>query len=223
MVRPSPSESATLFEVGEIKKGNDGGRWIVTINCNGVKRWRRDNYLHLESNQIKSFTKSGTIEFSSKILGGEEGNVPLPLPVKTEYDVFFINKDSIAIISNVYLEKNNISMNKSFFVKMGWELFSQETYSDSGMFGFFDSKKLRQINNFLGEKPTSFPMNSDTLTNTKKVFFLKGNAVDIELPESIYGVVCGNGAGDGMNKVYISGEKKEVVGAFFPGFSFFKE
>lgn len=37
--RPSPSESATLYPIGCIKNGNDGGVWIVTTNSNNVKRW----------------------------------------------------------------------------------------------------------------------------------------------------------------------------------------
>jgi len=37
--RPSPSESATLYEVGKIKKGNDGNMYVVTINKNSVKKW----------------------------------------------------------------------------------------------------------------------------------------------------------------------------------------
>lgn len=37
--RPSPSESATLYNVGNIKKGNDGNMYEVTINKNKVKRW----------------------------------------------------------------------------------------------------------------------------------------------------------------------------------------
>lgn len=37
--RPSPSESATLFDVGTIKKGNDGNNYIIIKNKNGVQRW----------------------------------------------------------------------------------------------------------------------------------------------------------------------------------------
>jgi len=37
--RPSPSESATLYEVGKIKKGNDGNMYVVAINKNSVKKW----------------------------------------------------------------------------------------------------------------------------------------------------------------------------------------
>ena len=38
--RKSPSESATLFEVNTIKKGNDGNEWIIIETKNKVKRWK---------------------------------------------------------------------------------------------------------------------------------------------------------------------------------------
>ena len=36
--RPSPTESATLFKIGMIKKGNDGNMWIVYQTKNGIKK-----------------------------------------------------------------------------------------------------------------------------------------------------------------------------------------
>mgnify|MGYP001166408436 CR=1 FL=1 len=39
--RPSPSESATLFKVNTKKKGNDGNIYVVVVNKNGVKRWKK--------------------------------------------------------------------------------------------------------------------------------------------------------------------------------------
>jgi hypothetical protein len=39
--RPSPSESATKFKIGKIATGNDGNKWIVVANKNGVKRWKK--------------------------------------------------------------------------------------------------------------------------------------------------------------------------------------
>ena len=39
MVRFSPEKSATLFNVGSIKIGNDGNKWIVVETSNGIKRW----------------------------------------------------------------------------------------------------------------------------------------------------------------------------------------
>jgi hypothetical protein len=40
-LRPSPSESATLFPTGTIRFGNDGNQWRVTETKNGVKRWTK--------------------------------------------------------------------------------------------------------------------------------------------------------------------------------------
>jgi hypothetical protein len=39
--RPSPSESATLFDIGTKKIGNDGNEWIIKENKNGVKKWNK--------------------------------------------------------------------------------------------------------------------------------------------------------------------------------------
>ena len=40
-IRPSPSVSATNFNIGKKKKGNDGNMWIVVYNKNKVKRWKK--------------------------------------------------------------------------------------------------------------------------------------------------------------------------------------
>jgi len=39
-VRPSPNESATLFEIDTKKLGNNGKTWIVIKNKNNVKKWK---------------------------------------------------------------------------------------------------------------------------------------------------------------------------------------
>ena len=58
--RYSPSESATLYEIGTFMTGNDKNTWIVTQNKNGVKRWKlyvkqptkedvlKDSFSHLD-------------------------------------------------------------------------------------------------------------------------------------------------------------------------------
>jgi hypothetical protein len=40
--RPSPSESATSYDKGKKKKGNDGNMYVVVVNKNGVKRWKKE-------------------------------------------------------------------------------------------------------------------------------------------------------------------------------------
>ena len=40
-IRKSPSESATLFNVGIIKVGNDGNKWRIVETKNKIKRWQK--------------------------------------------------------------------------------------------------------------------------------------------------------------------------------------
>jgi len=39
--RPSPSDSATLFDENYIKRGNDGNLWKIIVASNGVQRWSK--------------------------------------------------------------------------------------------------------------------------------------------------------------------------------------
>ncbi len=39
--RPSPSESATMYKIGTIKKGNDGNLYTIYINKNKIKKWKK--------------------------------------------------------------------------------------------------------------------------------------------------------------------------------------
>jgi len=39
--RQSPEESATLFKLGTIKKGNDGNKWIIIKTNTGIHRWKK--------------------------------------------------------------------------------------------------------------------------------------------------------------------------------------
>jgi len=40
-LRPSPTESATLFQVGTTKIGNDGNKWKIVTDKNGKPRWKK--------------------------------------------------------------------------------------------------------------------------------------------------------------------------------------
>ncbi len=39
--RKAPTQSATLFKKGVIKKGNDGNKWVIVTNARGVQRWQK--------------------------------------------------------------------------------------------------------------------------------------------------------------------------------------
>ena len=47
--RKSPNESATKFNVGTKKKGNDGNMWKIVKNKNGIKRWLKISKQTLKS------------------------------------------------------------------------------------------------------------------------------------------------------------------------------
>jgi len=38
-LRKGPSESATKFKIGTIKKGNDNNMWKIVVNKKGIQRW----------------------------------------------------------------------------------------------------------------------------------------------------------------------------------------
>jgi hypothetical protein len=48
--RPSPSKSATLYNVGTIKTGNDGNKYIIVENKNGVKKWQKHKKVTKKNN-----------------------------------------------------------------------------------------------------------------------------------------------------------------------------
>ena len=41
--RKGPNESARLFNIGTIKKGNDGNNWIIIETKNKTHRWKKIN------------------------------------------------------------------------------------------------------------------------------------------------------------------------------------
>ena len=48
--RPSPTKSATLYNVGTIKTGNDGNKYIIIENKNGVKKWQKHKNVTKKNN-----------------------------------------------------------------------------------------------------------------------------------------------------------------------------
>ena len=65
LTRPSPSESATLFPEGTEKKGNDGNMYVIKVDKNGVKRWKKSSDTKKSS---KKTSKKASKKPSKKIL-----------------------------------------------------------------------------------------------------------------------------------------------------------
>lgn len=93
--RKSPSESATKFNVGTKKKGNDGNMWIITKNKNGVKRWVKisgtKNVNKTDrKREIKKSTKKSTKKQNKKtIKKDKESNVKVKVKVNTNLEKFW--------------------------------------------------------------------------------------------------------------------------------------
>ena len=101
--RQSPSSSATLFPVGTIRTGNDGNKWRVESNKNGVRRWVRIGSARtktvkqsaVKQKAVETTTKRGDHTFNvfykqSKACAGKEEDSCNPFP-KEEilYDIMW--------------------------------------------------------------------------------------------------------------------------------------
>ena len=62
--RKGPSQSATLFKEGTVKKGNDGNKWIIVTNKLGVRRWQKTGS---NSTTIKIKQKSKSKKKSKRV------------------------------------------------------------------------------------------------------------------------------------------------------------
>lgn len=154
--RPSPSESATLFKVGTIKKGNDGNLWIVYQTNNGVKRWKKqtsakssksDFHVKFYKNQIsefqlppiKSFKKVGDLKIFSSVVVGEFDYRPENGFSKFGKGLYHAYK----IDDNLVLSKKNID--KTQAQKMVWKYTNHSVPVDGGTFGFWDMKIIKGL------------------------------------------------------------------------------
>jgi predicted secreted protein len=54
--RKAPSESATLFTSGTVKKGSDGNKWMIVTNNRGTRRWQK-----IKTNTHKKQRKSARV------------------------------------------------------------------------------------------------------------------------------------------------------------------
>ena len=74
--RKAPSQSATLFKKGTIKKGNDGNRWVIVTNARGVQRWQKvQAATKLAKNKTKKSKRILEMEADSNSVWGK--NKPL--------------------------------------------------------------------------------------------------------------------------------------------------
>ena len=66
--RKSPSESATMFSIGTVKKGNDGNMWKIIATASGIHRWSKVQ--GVSDTKIKHNT---TVKRGTKGIKGSKG------------------------------------------------------------------------------------------------------------------------------------------------------
>lgn len=240
-LRPSPSESATLFKVGTKKKGNDGNIWIITETKTGVKRWSKnksksehnkyqikmkgDNIDQFKLSGIKKLKEIGKLPITSKIVTGEfYFSSPLSNFTKGIYNVYKVN-------DNLVISKKKL--NKIYLNDTIWKEVRKSAVSvDGGTFGFWDLnivKKIADINQskYKTKSKISFMQKSlPTISNKTwkkygydKTFFVKINDLEnadqlIELgfdKNQIIGVISPTDTGDGEFGCYINQDKDSLL------------
>jgi hypothetical protein len=65
-VRKGPSESATKFSIGFVKKGNDGNMWKIVATTAGVHRWTKISKTSAPKNSKNSSKDSDDNSHSAK-------------------------------------------------------------------------------------------------------------------------------------------------------------
>ena len=75
MTRKGPTASATIFPIGTEKTGNDGNKWVIVQNKNGVNRWQKLSSKVFSKVQKKIKTKKrkrNTRQRKRKIIGSNK-------------------------------------------------------------------------------------------------------------------------------------------------------
>ncbi len=162
--RPSPSESATLFKIGTIKKGNDNNLWIIAENKNGVKHWKKytntkksivkfkkDIIVEFKLNTIGSFKKVGKLPIESAVVIGESDYEPdtgFSKFRKGTYNIYRI--DDNLVLSCVDITEKNI-------LDTLWKTNYHISDSFIGTFGFWDLKYLKAFDETDKHGTTNIP------------------------------------------------------------------
>jgi len=89
-IRKSPSESATKFSVGFVKKGNDGNMWKIVATAAGVHRWAKIQG-GLDASKRQSPKQNKTVK-----------NNKNTMPITTEPDNDNISLDELKKLAKKY-------------------------------------------------------------------------------------------------------------------------
>jgi hypothetical protein len=152
--RVGPSDSATLFPKGTIKKGNDGNKWVVIVTKNKIKKWQK---ISTSTSDNKNKKSNITFDTDANIISLDMGGVKIRklrlltkfrissnqigvgellyhvMPAKKgEYNIYELHGSLMAIRSDDNL------------VDQTFKLSNKTAYCDIGSFAFNDSKRVEK-------------------------------------------------------------------------------
>lgn len=145
--RKSPSISATEYEIGTTKKGNDGNQWLVAMTSNGIKRWMPvTNSIKYENDHITMFDvnkvipklkmgsikKIGQLEITSNKIGVGEMFFDILPSSKGKYNIYYFQGSLIAVHQDSSLRGQIFKMTK------------YDASCDMGMFSFIDYARVKK-------------------------------------------------------------------------------
>jgi hypothetical protein len=174
--RKGPIESAKQFNIGTIKKGNDGNNWIIIATKNGTRRWKKQINNSKTKNVLK--TPKGVNEYLTHDNGGRPFKVSVnnknvniyKLPTDYNFDNY-PNKNNYTNLVKSYNNIKQIFIGKSI---------KGDDVNGNNKFGLGNSVLIEISNNryvFIGETIYEFSTNSP-ITN---FFSMIGNS-DVPYP-----------------------------------------
>ncbi len=251
--RPSPSDSATLFAIGTIKKGNDGNKWQVVENINGIHKWKsmqkknskesskksskknlskEKQYFnssdmkvlpHIELKKIKKFKKIGSFNITKTMGFGDFDYTILNLK-KGIYDAYQVD-DNLMVVHSTYNE-----LVKKDIESIKWKKYKFGALVDSGSFGFFNTQTIDQIN--LANDPKTKKINripyveyvhNGFIVSTNMLENREKKKLPIELSNLKFGVISGTGTGDGFFDLYTHGRDMAILIGGFTSMKLYEE
>lgn len=232
-LRPSPAESAKLFPRGTKKKGSDGNMWVIEMDKNGTKRWKkfmgveigktrarrgpvvelyRDVIAMFSMPPIKKMSKIGKFSAPLGVAVGESciGHVK-PL-VAGEYVAYNVNNSLVIVHSSIPATKKLFQEaywnHQKLNIKCGTRKFTNIPV-DGGTCGFWAHKIVKNAE----LKFPSVSVAKIALKQVRKGILINGIYTKNTLPkfrDADVGVLLGTG-GDGAFQCFVSGNKMALI------------
>lgn len=150
--RPSPSDSAILFKKGELKRGNDGNIYTITVDKNKIHKWTQtvivnNDNLYMKGQFICDTIKSQNVQYMTDLeYYGElnvQGNLCIGDSIQYELPAFGKGKYYIYTFFDSFIaSKKKLTLSKILTTQFSNKININVTV-DYGVFVYRDSKTLK--------------------------------------------------------------------------------